>query len=274
MPSFDAAGLRVHQVGAGEPLLLLHGLGSASHAWGPLLGDLAVRQTVVACDLPGFGSSPALPAGTLPTPGALADAVERMLDELGLDSPHVSGNSLGGWVALELARRGRARSLVLISPAGFWSDGERRYARASLRLAHRQARLLAPVAGSAMGVRPLRFAFFAQIRRRPRRLVPREAANDVRATAGPAFAVTREVTLDGRRAQRLEEIDCPTLVLWGTRDLLLPVRQGRHAAVAIPGARFKALPGLGHMPMSDDAELVSAEILGFVRSAAPAPAPG
>jgi pimeloyl-ACP methyl ester carboxylesterase len=272
VPSLYSAGLRVHRVGAGEPLVLLHGLGSASYAWGPVLGALAARHTVVACDLPGFGSSPALPAGVPPTPEALADAVERMLDELELDSPHLSGNSLGGWVALELARRGRARSLVLISPAGFWSDGERRYARASLRLAHRQARLLAPVAPGAMAVAPLRFAFFAQIRRRPRRLVRREAANEVRTTAGRQFGMIREVTLDGRRAERLQEIDCPTLVLWGTRDLLLPVRQARRAVEAIPGGAFRALPGLGHVPMSDDPEQVSAEILEFVASAAPTPA--
>ena len=200
MPSLDLAGLRVHYVGTGEPLLLLHGLGSASHAWGPVLGALAARHTVVACDLPGFGSSPPLPDGRLPTPEALGDAVERMLDELGLDAPHVCGNSLGGWVALELARRGRARSLVLISPGGFWSEAERRYARASLRLAHRQARLLAPAAPGAMAVTPLRSAFFAQIRRRPRRLERRVAANDVRTTAGDQFAITREDILDVRRS--------------------------------------------------------------------------
>jgi pimeloyl-ACP methyl ester carboxylesterase len=267
MPSLDLARLRVHYVGTGEPLLLLHGLGSASHAWGPVLGALAARHTVVACDLPGFGSSPPLPAGRLPTIEALADAVERMLDELELDAPHVCGNSLGGWVALELARRARARSLVLISPAGFWSNGERRYARASLRLAHREARLLAPGAPGAMAVAPLRAAFFAQIRRRPRRLERREAVAEVRTTAGDEFARTREVVLDGRRAERLHEIRCPTLVLWGTRDRLLPARQGRRAAAAIPGATWKTLPGLGHVPMSDDPHRVSAEILEFLASA-------
>lgn len=196
--------------------------------------------------------------------------MERALDELGLAAPHLCGNSLGGWVALELARRRRARSLVLISPAGFWSDAERRYALASLKLAHRQARVLAPLGRAAMALPPARTLFFGQIRRRPRRLPVREAAHQVRESATPAFARTRDVVLDGRRVQRLHEVACPTLLLWGTRDLLLPVRQAADALVAIPGAQLVRLRGLGHVPMADDPRRVAGSILDFT-SRVPAP---
>lgn len=263
MPATDIAGLRVYFAGSGEPLVLLHGLGSASDAWGPVLAPLAARHEVLAVDLPGFGGSPPLPDGVLPTPEALADAVERVLDALGLAAPHLCGNSLGGWVALELARRGRARSLVLISPAGFWNEAERRFALASLKAAHLQARALAPAGRAAMAVPPVRTAFFAQIRRRPRRVPVREAAQQVRQSAKPEFALTRDVTLDGRRAERLGEIACPTLILWGTRDLLLPVRQAKAALAAIRGARLVRLRGLGHVPMADDSERVAGAILDF-----------
>src|SRR3712207_2048028 len=142
MPAATIAGLRVYHVGSGEPLVLLHGLGTGSDAWGPVLSPLAGRHEVLAVDLPGFGGSPPLPDGVLPTPEALANAVQRVLDELGIAAAHLCGNSLGGWIALELARRRRARSLVLISPAGFWNEAERRFALASLKAAHRQARVL------------------------------------------------------------------------------------------------------------------------------------
>src|SRR5262245_65831208 len=91
------------QSGTGAPLVLLHGIGSSRQAWGPVVPPLTAHFTVIAVDLPGFGDSPPLPARTESSPAALAAAVARLLDQLGVSSPHLAGNSLGGWVALELA---------------------------------------------------------------------------------------------------------------------------------------------------------------------------
>src|SRR3954447_5182417 len=91
--------------GAGAPLVLLHGIGSSRHVWEPIVPALAEQADVVAIDLPGFGESPPLPAGVEPVPSAIADRVAELLDQLGVSVPHVVGNSLGGWVGLELARR-------------------------------------------------------------------------------------------------------------------------------------------------------------------------
>src|SRR4051794_17012519 len=98
--------------GAGAPYLLIHGLGGEACVWEPVLGALEQHHEVIAIDLPGFGRPPALPPEIVPTPHALAAAVATFLDELGLDTVHVAGNSLGGWIALELAAAGRARSVV------------------------------------------------------------------------------------------------------------------------------------------------------------------
>ncbi|MCW2967797.1 MAG: alpha/beta fold hydrolase, partial [Solirubrobacteraceae bacterium] len=87
--------------GEGSPLLLLHPLGADRRVWDPVLGELAARCDVVVPDLPGFGASPPLDA--VATPAALAGALAAFLGELGVSRPHVVGNSLGGWVALELA---------------------------------------------------------------------------------------------------------------------------------------------------------------------------
>src|SRR5882757_7753144 len=90
--------------GTGRPLLLLHGIGLSRNSWQPVLPDLAEHFDVLAVDLPGFGASPALPDGVAPSPARLADAVAGLLRELDIEQPHVVGNSLGGWVALELAQ--------------------------------------------------------------------------------------------------------------------------------------------------------------------------
>src|SRR5687767_8665341 len=114
------ADLNIERKGQGEPLLLLHGIGGELCIWEPVLEALARRADVIAVDLPGFGRSPALPEGVVPTPGALAAAIARLLDELAIDSAHLVGNSLGGWVALELAAISRARSVTALCPAGLW----------------------------------------------------------------------------------------------------------------------------------------------------------
>jgi pimeloyl-ACP methyl ester carboxylesterase len=114
-----------HRGGGGEPLLLLHGLGLTWRSWTPVLAELERAHEVVVMDLPGFGDAPRLRAR--PTVAALADTVAAELDRAGFAEVHAAGNSLGGWVAFELARRGRARSVVALSPAGMETLPERGY---------------------------------------------------------------------------------------------------------------------------------------------------
>src|SRR5712691_7644762 len=119
-----------HRGGAGEPLVLIHGIGSTWRVWKPVLPALEAEHEVLALSLPGYGESPPLEEeATVP---ALVDAVERELDAAGWDTAHVAGNSLGGWITAELASRGRARSAVAIDPAGLWTRKELAYSRRSL----------------------------------------------------------------------------------------------------------------------------------------------
>jgi pimeloyl-ACP methyl ester carboxylesterase len=112
-----APALTRYRGGNGPPLVLVHGLGLSWRSWQPVLGALEAGHDVVAIDLPGFGESPPLSDGAAPTPSRLADAVESELNRLGFEAPALVGNSLGGWIALELARRRRAASAVVISPS-------------------------------------------------------------------------------------------------------------------------------------------------------------
>src|SRR3954449_2050693 len=141
--------LNHHRAGHGEPLLLIHGIGSQWQGWAPVLDRLAAERDVVALDLPGFGESPELPRETPPTVPNLARAVEELMADLGVERPHVAGNSLGGYLALELAARGSARSAVALSPAGFpRSYRDQVFLHRSLRMSVAAGRRAAPIAGA------------------------------------------------------------------------------------------------------------------------------
>jgi pimeloyl-ACP methyl ester carboxylesterase len=258
--------LDLHRGGSGEPLVLLHGIGHTWRGWKPRLPLLEQRFDVLAPDLPGFGRSESLPAGVASTPEALADAVEGTMDDAGFETAHVSGNSLGGWIALELARRGRARACVAISPAGLLHGRERDLARSillGLRWITRNAPPPEPLLRNTVG----RTLFAGPTLGKPWRADPDDLIEQAKLLAeAPGFDPTLTETVD-RQVAGLPEIRCPVLVLWGTRDVILVPRQGRRFERLIPGCELRYLKGLGHVPMSDDPQLLANAIADF----APAP---
>jgi pimeloyl-ACP methyl ester carboxylesterase len=259
-----------HRGGSGEPLVLIHGIGHTWRGWKPMLPGLEQRFDVLAVDLPGFGHSPSLPAGMESTPETLADAVEDALDEAGFEQPLVCGNSLGGWISLELARRGRVRGVVAISPAGLGLPREMQWAAGLLRFMRR-------VAGGAPAPEALlrnpvgRTLFGGPTLGRPWRADPDDLLEQAPLFAhAPGF----EPTLEHLELQPtgLDTIRCPVLLLWGTHDVILLPRQGRRFERLIPNADLKYLKGLGHVPMSDDPDLLVSEITRFA-ARVPSPAP-
>ncbi|WP_236244502.1 alpha/beta fold hydrolase [Streptomyces sp. CC210A] len=253
--------VRYERLGAGDPLLLLHGIGHHWQAWRPVLDLLAAERDVVAVDLPGFGASSALPDGMVYDLGTFGPVLGGLCTALGMEKPHVAGNSLGGLLALELGRMGLARSVTALSPAGFWSESERRYAFGALRALRAGARAL-PVpfierlSRSAAG----RAALAGTIYARPGRRAPEAVVAETLALRGAsgfesALAAGRGVLFsDGLPA-------VPVTIAWGSRDRLLLPRQGVRAKRVLPGARLVRLPGCGHVPMNDDPALVARVIL-------------
>ncbi len=248
--------------GDGPPLLLVHGLGMSWRAWRPVLGPLGVDHAVLAPTLPGHRGGPAAPVPV--RVATLADHLERLLDDRGWERPHVVGNSLGGWLALELARRGRARSVTAISPAGASRHiGDQLRLQALLRTAD----ALNGFRWTALSLAPLLPVPHG------RRLVLRQLME--RGDRVPA-AEAREVLLDARdctvvpgllragRRDRFTEIDrvpCPTRVVWGRRDRVIPYRRhGRPLVRLLPGATEVSLPGAGHVPMYDAPVLLTSLI--------------
>jgi pimeloyl-ACP methyl ester carboxylesterase len=250
----------VHHVrqGSGEPLVLVHGVGHHHQAWRPVverLGDF----DVLATDSPGFGRSPALPAGVDPTVWAYADAFQAFFAEQGLDRPHVAGNSMGGAIALELARRGAVRSATAFSPAGFWTAGELRYAQLSLGVLAGLPRPLRPAVVRTARTRAGRAALFAQLVKRPGDLPADEAVSTLHdAWAAPAFAGALAAFDRYEFTAGNELDDARVTVAWGDADRLLPVRrQAPRARAALPRARHVLLDA-GHLPYTDAPDAVAA----------------
>src|SRR3954454_7677763 len=160
--------------GSGPPLVLIHGLGLTWRCWRPILPALEKHHDVAALDLPGFGAVPPLPDGAQPTPDALADALEQELDSLAMERPALVGNSLGGWLALELARRWRASRVVAIAPAGLELPPERAYVIALNEAMRLRSKLGAPLGRLLTRPRLTRAALLVGLRERPWRGDPHD----------------------------------------------------------------------------------------------------
>lgn len=262
--------LNHYRGGRGQPLLLIHGIGSRWQIFEPVLPRLEAEREVVAVDLPGFGASPMPPPGTPPGAQSLAWLVAEFLEEIGVDQPHAAGNSLGGWIALELAKRGRVRSATALSPAGFHNDREGIFQRASMATTKRACRLIAPYADRLMRPRGARAVFTSQYFAHPTRIPADDAADNVRAlAAAPWFDETLR-TITKKRFSDGEQIKVPVTIAWGERDRLLLPRQARRARRLVPTARMVTLRGCGHAPMPDDPEQVARVLLeGSTASASP-----
>ncbi|HTZ85138.1 MAG TPA: alpha/beta hydrolase [Solirubrobacteraceae bacterium] len=259
--------INYHREGSGPPLVLMHGVGLSWQIWRPVIGPLAPDFDVIACDSPGFGDSPALAPGVEPAIPAYAEAFASFFAELGLGRPHVSGNSMGGAIALELARRGAVSSVSALSPAGFWTPGERRFCQESLRSLTRIPRAAQPavlaLAGTRAGATALFWQTFGKPWRMPREEPPRILRN---AWASPALAGAL-TAFDSYAFERGEELDpaTPVTVAWGVQDRLLPYRtQAPRARQLLPRARHLSL-GVGHVPFFDDPPAVAETIRSSAR---------
>jgi pimeloyl-ACP methyl ester carboxylesterase len=245
--------------GSGPPLVLIHGVGSQWQMWQPVLDRVSREREVVAVDLPGFGESAALHAP--PTVEALAAAVAAFLEEVGVRDAHTAGNSLGGAVALAMARAGTARSACGLSPAGFWNLREGRYARAVLLSSRRAAQRLDRYA-VALSAGPVRRTLaFGHLAARPWRIPADEAAGAMRNLArSPGLEATLEAI--GDHAFGGPTLDCPVTVAWGEKDrILIYSRQSARARRLLPYARHVTLRGCGHVPTWDDPEQVARVLL-------------
>ncbi|VFB00270.1 alpha/beta fold hydrolase [Nocardia cyriacigeorgica] len=243
--------LRYDRFGTGDPLVLVHGVGSRRQVWEPVIPALAESFEVIAVDLPGFGESEPLPHTTVAT---LADALADFLAAEGIADPHLAGNSMGGGISLTLGARGQARSVTAYSPIGFWDTAGRIWCQQSLGKSKAIGNRLRPALRKVLGTAAGRTAFLSLVIGKPWALDTEIAvATALGAMDAPGFDDALASFTDFRLPDPSALADLPVTIAWGNRDILLTyATQARRAKAVLQGAEHITLHGSGHTPFYDD----------------------
>lgn len=248
-----------------SPMLLLHGFTGTPVMWDPILPYLEMHHECVAINLPGHHGGPTFTDPKDHLAEAFVDVVEERMDALGWDRAHVVGNSLGGWLSLLLANRGRALTTVAIAPAGGWKLHSAETARAQriFRLMQFQLDHFKPIA-LELAMRPrgrklaMRYAMAF-----PERLPGPLAVEWIEAAADtPAWKLLLEHSPNVNAPTTMDGLEGPVRIAWGTKDRILPFKRYSPGWKAVlPDADWVTLEGMGHVPMSDDPALIAQTIL-------------
>jgi pimeloyl-ACP methyl ester carboxylesterase len=254
----------LYRAGSGEPVVLLHGFTSAWRIWHPILADLVARYEVIAPTLHGHHGGPSYPTDQPIAYEHVTDAVEGLLDELGVGTAHFVGNSMGGAIALELAKRGRGRSVVALAPAGGWSRGDGEGPRVGNFFAKQIKMLERTHAWSERIMRRpgTRRLAFREIMRHGELVSPADAAEISQAALHCSISrrAIQALLADeaGLTISDLDRITCPVLLGTPQFDRVLPgPRHAPRYRREIPGVEAITLPDCGHVPMWDDTKLVT-----------------
>lgn len=264
----DGTPANVIELGDGPPLLFVHGLSGCWQNWLENMPSFARTHRVIAVDLPGFGASP-MPRGDVSIPG-YARFLEGVCDALSIDAAAVVGNSMGGFIASELAISSpqRVERLMLVSAAGISAEhlqrdrimaGARIVAGIGTRAAARHERF-----ARRPGLRKLALSFV--VRHADRLSAP--MAHELMSGSGkPAFLPAMEAIMAHPISRRLPQIACPTFVVWGRNDRVIPARDAKRFGELIPDVRVVVMPDTGHVPMIERPARFNALLEAFLEEA-------
>lgn len=243
-------------------LVLLHGLTASAAGWRDVVPLLSQHFTVHAPTALGHRGGP--PALRRPiTADDIVDWAVEYLDAHGLSRPYVAGHSLGGFVAIELARRDRAAAVCALAPGGFWSDGDGLRAQTMAKVQGGSGlTLIRPVLPLMMRIAPLRRVFFMQYGACHAERVSAERAIEIIDDFFGCSVADEVFATDDQRIAPLDPLPCPVTIAWPEKDVVIPFdRYQTNARKCLPEATFEILPDVGHDPMMDDPRLVAATIL-------------
>lgn len=253
-----------YQGGAGPVLLLLHGLGGTWQIWKPILALLERHHRVIALTLPGHPGGRAIPPGVEPTVVALTDAIMDELRDRGIERAHIAGNSLGGWLALELARRGFALSVTALSPAGAWRR-RRDYDAVAwrIRIVFWLMPLMVVLTALVLRFGIVRRLLNRQVMEHGDRVPEAEVLDAMRAMNATRVlpALLRTMRRDGP-IRPLRVSAAPLCIAWSERDKVIPFETyGKPMLDAVREAEAVTVKGAGHVPMYDAPGQVASVIL-------------
>jgi pimeloyl-ACP methyl ester carboxylesterase len=266
MNNLDHSDWHKIDTGAGRPLVLLHGGGSSSDAWRPVLGELSKHRRVIAFDIPGHGRTPAPQDVRYDVDWLIEWVVPQIqvqLERAGIQTPvDLAGNSMGGWIALEAAKRGLARSVVALGPAGLWESGMPPLLQNQFRTLLIGSQAIRGHGRHTLRFPPVRHAALYQVVADPSR-IPYESVIEIVTTLDHSRTVLVPLLRAARTASFRDgrAIDAPITIAYGTRDRMVHPPQQAIRDRLPAHTRWLELPGCGHVPMSDDPDLIARTIL-------------
>ncbi|MGA7396857.1 MAG: alpha/beta fold hydrolase [Solirubrobacterales bacterium] len=243
-----------HRGGSGEPLLLLHGFTDTWRTWDLVRPELEKHHDVLAITLPGHAGGPALEEPVVQD--KIIDQVEAMLDEAGIETAHIVGNSLGGYLSLRLAARGRARSVVALAPAGGWAEGDESFKETVGFLADMKTQLegaaqhIDALIATPEGRRLATQFLTTNYEHIPAELIGHQIMGVIRCDG--AMPLVQSAVEEGW-SLNAERVSCPVRLVWGTEDRILEmnVASPRFRNDWLPQAEWVELDGIGHCPQLD-----------------------
>ncbi len=251
------------------PLIFIHGLSGCWQNWLEQIPHFARDHRVIAVDLPGFGQSE-MPTEPISISG-YADTIDALMEELQIDAARIVGNSMGGFIGAELAicHPARVERLVLESAAGLSIESIRTERTQGLR--HRAENIVFFNLGwlasrsHQVALRPrLRGALLLLVAAHPARLPGALAVEQVKGSGKPGFSDALEAMCRYPLRDRLEKIECPTLIIWGTKDRLVPVKDAAIFEELIPDSRKVVYSDTGHVPMMERPARFNADVRAFL----------
>lgn len=244
-----------------QVILLIHGMGSASTAWRPIIEELELAFTVVTLDLPGHGLTPMDETQPM-DPKALAQSVFDTMDSLGFTRFHVVGNSLGGWIALEMAAMHPTAiaSVTGLAPAGLWlKPFVARYPGTAIaRIMASSLKVVSPLLLHYEWARKIGFENVSPLWRDFSYELCLEATHAMATAAGyyPAWDALLQKRFDKQVSESV-----PITVIFGDSDRTLPAATCQERSLVPPHARWMVFSECGHAPMWDHPSEVIDEIL-------------
>ena len=259
-------------MGSGEPVIFIHGLSGCWQNWLEQLPLFARDHRVIAVDLPGFGQSE-MPAKEISIT-CYAEAIDELMEELDIETARIVGNSMGGFIGAELAIQHpeRVERLVLVAAAGLSIESIRTDRKKGLR--HRAENVvffsLGHIASRShqVALRPrLRHALLMLVAAHPAKLPGPLAAQQVLGSGKPGFSDALEAMCRYPLRDRLEKIACPTLIIWGDKDILVPVKDAAIFEELIPDSRKIIYKDTGHVSMMERPERFNSDVKAFLDEA-------
>jgi pimeloyl-ACP methyl ester carboxylesterase len=256
----------LHRGGHGSPMVCLHGFTDTWRSWELVLPALEAEHDVLAPTLPGHAGGPALDGRV--DADAIADLLEEAMDSAGFATAHLVGNSLGGYLALRLAARGRAESVVALAPAGGWAEGDDSFTQTLgyFKTTNELVKQAAPYADQIAATPEGRRRATEAIAVNYDHIAPDLVAHLIAGAAGcdSALALIEYATEHGYQLDA-ERVTCPVRIIWGSADRLLPWPSAalRYRTDWLPQADWVELEGVGHCPQLDVPTETAQLILGF-----------